>query len=207
MRNLFFLVAAVALTTLFTGCEPKIDASDPRYFDEGVTINGVTWATRNVDESGKFTSTPESSGMFYQWNRKKGWPATGPVTGWTTTPATGSIWATANDPCPTGWHVPTKEDFEKLLAASVTKWWNTYDDKYGMYFGTTAQPYLLFLPAAGYRVDTDGSLSNYGIYGVYWANQQGSASSWAFCCIILETTFSFEGPEKTFGASVRCVKD
>ena len=32
--------------------------------EEGVVINGVTWATCNVDVPGKFAAKPESPGKF-----------------------------------------------------------------------------------------------------------------------------------------------
>ena len=52
--------------------------NEMRHFfeDEGVIINGVKWATRNIDAPCVFSPTPESSGMFYQWNRKLGWAIT-----------------------------------------------------------------------------------------------------------------------------------
>jgi uncharacterized protein (TIGR02145 family) len=42
----------------------------------GVLIGDVIWATRNVDAPGTFAATPESAGMFYQWNNKVGWSIT-----------------------------------------------------------------------------------------------------------------------------------
>ena len=39
---------------------------------DGVVINGVRWATRNVDKPGTFAANPEDAGMLYQWNRKVG---------------------------------------------------------------------------------------------------------------------------------------
>ncbi|MDR1808976.1 MAG: hypothetical protein LBR34_01040, partial [Prevotella sp.] len=46
---------------------------------DGVVINGVCWATRNVDAPGTFAETPESAGMFYQWNRSLGWSSSNPL--------------------------------------------------------------------------------------------------------------------------------
>ncbi len=37
--------------------------------DIGVEINGITWATSNVDASGTFAQKPEDAGKLYQWNR------------------------------------------------------------------------------------------------------------------------------------------
>jgi len=42
-------------------------SNDP-YTDAGVIINGIKWATRNVDMPGTFAANPEDAGMFYQWD-------------------------------------------------------------------------------------------------------------------------------------------
>ena len=41
----------------------------------GVLINGVCWATRNVDAPGTFAENPEDPGMMYQWNALQHYPA------------------------------------------------------------------------------------------------------------------------------------
>jgi len=95
----------------------------PDEFDEGVTINGVTWATRNVAAPGRFSAKPESMGMFYQWNLKIEWSATVPPnssptgTTWNSSDTAGSAWEADKDPCPPGWQAPSKEQLEKLIAA------------------------------------------------------------------------------------------
>jgi len=38
--------------------------------EEGVVINGIKWATRNVASHGKFVANPEDFGRYYQWGRK-----------------------------------------------------------------------------------------------------------------------------------------
>jgi len=43
-----------------------------------------------VAAPGSFATNPEDPGMFYQWNRKTGWPATGSVTGWNNTTPVGT---------------------------------------------------------------------------------------------------------------------
>jgi hypothetical protein len=58
--------------------------------ETGVKIGNVTWATRNVGDFGTFAETPESAGMYYQWNRPVAWPTTGDVSGWNTENPSGS---------------------------------------------------------------------------------------------------------------------
>jgi len=49
-------------TLIFTSKEPQ----EP----EGVLINGVRWATRNLASHGKFVEKPEDYGALFQWGRK-----------------------------------------------------------------------------------------------------------------------------------------
>ena len=138
---------------------------------EGVEINGVIWATRNVDAVGTFASKPESAGMFYQWNRKVAYPATGAVTGWNTTSPTGAAWESANDPSPDGWRVPTKEDIDKLLDATKVDYvWTTVNEVNGARFTDKATGKSIFLPAVGQRINTNGTLEYAGDFGAYWSS-------------------------------------
>ena len=96
--------------------------------DDYVLINGVRWATRNVDAPGTFAASPESAGMFYQWNRRKAWAATGEkVPGWPpnwdgwegwswnhTNPGA-TTWEVSNDPSPAGYRVPTYAEILSLI--------------------------------------------------------------------------------------------
>ena len=59
--------------------EAKQGEVDLSYQDEGVVINGVKWATRNVDKPGTFAANPENAGMLFQWNRRVGWSANDPM--------------------------------------------------------------------------------------------------------------------------------
>ena len=129
-KSKIFLGVALLSTGIFTACEPKEPSgngnnnnnnNNTSTTDVGVVINGVTWATRNVDKPNTFAAKPESTGCFYQWNRPTAWAATGDVTGWNNTYPEGTTWATANDPCPAGWRVPTRAEIESLLNSRSLK--------------------------------------------------------------------------------------
>jgi len=145
---------------------------------EGVVINGVRWATRNVDAAGTFATTPTDYGQFYQWNRKVAWTATDVfVTGWdSSTIPGGAIWERDNDPSPAGWRVPTKAEFQSLL--QVPNYVTKINGVAGSIFGTV--PNIIFLPAAGYRSGADGTLFYQATEGDYWSNTQNDASR-AYC--------------------------
>ena len=150
--------------------------------DPGVKINGVIWATRNVDKPGTFTANPEDPGMFYQWNSKVGWRYNDPLT-----PSDGistwnpkwngngsTTWEKANDPCPPGWRIPTQDELNSLMS----KWTSaTVNGMNGFWCGTTGA--VIFLPCAGERYGNSGSGNNKGTYvelvdagppNIYWCS-------------------------------------
>ena len=141
---------------------------DPRTHDEGegVVINGVRWATRNVDMPGTFAETPESVGMFFQWNNKRAWSAVDErVEGWRGIEARGTAWYAENDPCPAGWRVPTHEELQSLVDAENE--WVTQNGVYGRLFGTA--PYQVFLPVTAWRRGR-GMLGGINAGGFYWSS-------------------------------------
>jgi len=153
--------------------EKRIAECKGQPLEQGVVINGVCWATRNVAEPGTFADKPEDAGMFYQWNHRKAWPATGSVTGWDSSDASGSSWAKANDPSPAGWRVPTLAEIKKLLDTNkVRNEWTTVNGVYGRKFTDKTSGKSIFLPAAGYRSYYVGVLYYAGNYGYYWSSTQ-----------------------------------
>ena len=74
--------------------------------DEGIVINGIKWATRNVGAPGTFANSPTDRGMFYQWNSTTGWSSTAPLVStdgsswnnsWNGGGATVTTWETKNN--------------------------------------------------------------------------------------------------------------
>ena len=172
---------------------------------EGVLINGVVWATSNVNTFRTFASSPESPGMFYQWNRATAYPVTGPVT-WNSTPPSG-VWDNANDPVPNGWRLPTKEDFEKLLSNSVSFTWTTVNGREGGRFTNLATGKSIFLPAVGRRVDTNGALEGANGYGAYWTSTKHENGVHAYY-LYMDNVSKTVNPNDpfAFGYSIRPVK-
>ena len=154
---------------------------------DGVRINGIIWSTRNVDKAGTFASAPENAGMFYQWNRKIAWPATGDRTEWDNTVPEGDTWEKVNDPCPAGWRIPTLDEINTLQDADkVTSELTTINGVNGRKYTDIATNNSLFLPAAGYRNETfigNSSISRVddaGAYGYYWSSTQYNNDCCAF---------------------------
>lgn len=140
-----------------------------------VLINGVRWATRNVGAPGTFVASPESAGMFYQWNSKAAWPATGEVSGWNSNwnggysnPSALDTWSKINDPSPAGYHIPTKAQIESLLdATKVAITQITQNGVLGRKFTDKKNGNSIFLPALGFR--SLGFLFDAGSSGNYWS--------------------------------------
>jgi uncharacterized protein (TIGR02145 family) len=211
----YFAAIAAFATVLFTSCEDPNNSgtkTDPSTIDEGVVINGVKWATRNIAAPGHFTDKTTDVGMFYQWNRKIGWSSTDPMTNsnggttWDSTVPEGTEWETANDPSPAGWRVPTYDELRTLLnTEKVTSEWTTQNGVNGRLFTDLQNGNTLFLPAAGYRGSSDGTLLDAGSGGVYWSTQRNSdkAESLVFFSVVAYT-YDFDC---RYGFSVRCAAE
>jgi len=176
--------------------------------ETGVKIGNVTWATRNVGECGAFTDAPESAGMYYQWNRSAAWSATGDVSGWNTENPSGSKWEDENDPSPTGWRVPTREEQLSLLdTGKVTTEWITQNGVKGRKFTDKATGNSIFLPAFGRREYDTGILNFAGQGGGYWSStlKEDDETSAYDLHMYLTNDPWMDTHHGNFGFQVRCV--
>ena len=171
-----------------------------RITDEGVLINGIHWATRNVDTPGTFAATPQCTGHFYQWNRRTAWRASNTPTGWNRTISTAPGWEYTHDPCPAGWRVPTLHELE-LLVQAAGEWENRYG-VYGRVFGTA--PDQLFLPAPGRLYSSNGAFFKQGVFGGYWSSRKSGGISARYLNLSGGRLGSLH---RAAGLSVRCVRD
>ncbi len=199
--KLFLLILFPVL--IFAACGGNDEIPEPT--EQGVLINGVVWATCNVDAPGTFVAKPQDPGMLYQWNRKKVWPATGDVTGWDDTTPTGDSWEEANDPCPTGWRLPTHEEQVALFeVARVDKVWTTLNGVTGYRFADKTSGSSIFLPAAGYRFYY-GTLLDVGSDGYYWSSTMFSADR-AWLLGFGSGDVGYGNSNRTDYFSIRCVR-
>jgi len=203
-----YLRNVAAIAACLAGSTTMIAQNKSNTIDEGVVINGVKWATRNVDEFGTFAEKPESAGKFYQWNRKKSWNATDQeVTDWDETTPEGTEWEKANDPSPTGWRIPCSDEIKSLLdEEKVSREWTTQNGVNGRKFTDKATKNSIFLPAVGFRSIFDGALRTVGVYGYYWSSTQHDnelADRFAFCNEYANWSYL----SRKQGFSIRCVTD
>jgi uncharacterized protein (TIGR02145 family) len=181
-------------------------------FDIGVIINGITWATRNVDMPGKFAANPEDAGMFYQWDSKIGWSSTDPMINsegdslWNNHPPVNQTWLAENDPCPKGWHVPTLQNLESLISSGSFP--GELNGVAGHFFGDSI--HKLFFPAAQSRNWVDGHIG-LSTLGFYWSCERSyeldNVSAYSLVFDKIYDRISTQGYFCSYGHSVRCVKD
>jgi uncharacterized protein (TIGR02145 family) len=193
--------------------DKSITVTQPISDENGVVINGVRWATRNVDKPGTFVARQENAGMFYQWNRKIGWSSTDPMvnseggTEWDTSPMEGEKWEKENDPCPMGWRVPTSEELLDFRNTThVTSTWTTENGVNGRWFTDIVSNASIFMPATGSRANNDGGLGAVGKTGCYWSSTPINGGGGAFSLGFGESyteTLTLSG---NIGRCVRCVK-
>ncbi|MDR1756470.1 MAG: hypothetical protein LBR65_05875 [Culturomica sp.] len=196
----------VEINALFIDDVSASSASD------AVMINGVRWATRNVDATGTFAAKPENYGQHYRWNNSTGF-APGddfPVKLPPTSINFGSDWSSANSPCPEGWRIPAYDEMlGSLETTSLTpREWILLNGVRGMRYVEESTGNAVFLPAAGWRPNSDnGSLNNSNEYGRYWTSSRNSIGDARYMVFTSNgTTSASVGYPPGPGHSVRCVK-
>ena len=152
--------------------------------ETGVVINGVMWATRNVDTVGTFVKKSENIGMFYRWNRIKAWTSISKIADLEATVPISTTWEAINDPSPEGWRVPTKTEIYKLLDTTKVKYeWLTENIVWGGRFTDKATGKSIFLPAAPWQdcngtiVSFDSTPESEDVYGQYWSSSHANTTN------------------------------
>ena len=214
-KSTYYFILAAAILTWYTPASAQTETTDI-----GVIINDVIWAARNVGAPGTFAANPEDAGMFYQWNRSIGWSTTDPIInsdndsiwngldvyidndGILNRPVVDdNTWEKVNDPCPSGWRLPTNTEFESLI--SFDNKWTTLNGVNGRIFSSDTNS--LFLPAVGHR-KWNGSLHSVNEFGYYFSSNIDNhyIDFLVFDSnLVLAKTFNYYME----GVSVRCVAD
>ena len=172
-------------------------------------------------EADPFTPSWEINGGYWQWGRKE-MAAAGPsgpgekeawsgkVAGWNQKYASENAWGEKNkvslDPCPIGFRVPSKVEWEGVFAYNTSTAVGSWTDA-STYFGSGRLiGRKLFLPAAGGRDDGGGALYGRGASGYYWSSTIGGAFN-AWNLNFERSTGDMYNSSRVYGRSVRCIEE
>ncbi|CAK7067624.1 MAG: hypothetical protein PARBA_02593 [Parabacteroides sp.] len=106
-----------------------------------------------------------------------------------------------NDPCPSGYRVPTIDELKSIRNA------NSWDGSGGLYKvnADSGCPQLI-LPAVGYRLNSEGSPVNLGTFGDYWSSSASSSTDASYI-YFGNTSLGTGTYPKASGFSIRCIKE
>ncbi|WP_407478025.1 FISUMP domain-containing protein [Elizabethkingia anophelis] len=234
--NNFFTAKAETQSTLNINLRTCGAYTAPGVYTEFMCQNlGATAAAANA-----FDPIAGNHGLKVQWGRNTtGTNGTyyytqasdqansGTISGWSQTNAANKAWnsgtetnpvKTSNDPCPSGYRVPTRTEWQGVVDYYMTTnptlkekigTFTASNTNYGSgwYLKNAAGVRTLFLPAAAYRNFPDGTLGNRGADGYYWTSTEDSTNSYGFGFDGTKLQTSATGAPRTYGFSVRCIKD
>ena len=177
---------------------PSCDDPTKEYLSKLCWAKGNLMGT-NTDQYYRW-DTPTGTGYYYTWN----------------TYYTGNTHVDGNqNPCDkldpdiygTGWHVPSKADFDNLIkCASKANPLDVKNGVKGMWFMSRTRG--LFLPAAGHRNNFEGSgttpTSGSGSYGYYWSSAPYGRYMGYY--LFVRVGVGVYDYNQEYGVSVRCVK-
>jgi uncharacterized protein (TIGR02145 family) len=218
------------LYTSITGCYAKISATvykdflchnlgantslDPHIPVVGLQGASIQWGRRGPNTTGDSSVDWQTAGNTANF-------ATAPtdvnananaISGWSTTAAANGSWAatkTVNDPCPTGYQVPTSAQWAGVNSNNIASRTGTFTNSttyYGsaLHYGPNAITKLLTLPAAGNRNSTNGTLGDRGRGGYYWSSTANGTNAF-----LLDfnsgSVFPAANADRKNGFSLRCI--
>lgn len=181
-----------------------------------------TFLDYNLGADTSLPSTTPSLGIKgdkYQW----GIPTKiSSSTDWSAAPAPDTalsdVTKTANDPCPTGYRLPTGSEWQGLIANNSIQWvGNFYEDGWGVYNRHTSGLLInnsLFLPAAG-SINVGGTIASNNASGVYYSSTalgyldyvQALVFYWAGQMPSTSKSIQVNPLYKPRGGNIRCIKE
>jgi len=180
-----------------------------------LVIDGVCWASANIDNPQTFASRADMYTKFYQWNRLTAYSADDPLTpAWNTTMDSSETWTV--NPCPPNWRIPSRTEYQ-LLHSSGSTWANenTRGNQiggrfYGPSHATCSLPNNMsgcaFFPASGSRNLTTGALTYGATRGFCWSSTQASNTNGYYLDFNSSTSTPASSGSKAYSVPIRCVR-
>lgn len=209
------LLSFLCLTTIFTVNSQTtiVDVTNP--------TTGATWMDRNLGATQAATSSTDAAayGDYYQWGRGTDGHqiatsnttivlSTTPTPGhgdfilspsindWMN-PTTDDLWqgvSGVNNPCPTGYRIPTTVEFQEEIAT-----WSSLDD-------IGAFNSVLKLPIPGVRNGNNGNLEVVGQVAYYYSSYLPSSTQTSYLAFTSSVAGIYNAIRAN-GMSCRCIKD
>jgi uncharacterized protein (TIGR02145 family) len=165
-----------------------------------------------------FTPAAEIHGAMYQFgigtealSQADNLSNTGEVPGWNNSVSGSGDWdMVTQNPCPPGWRVPTIEEWAAVINTSnnaITKVGTDWTSGSGNYYTGTQIGDALFLPTAGLRSTSNGSLNFRGIYGYYWSSTADGSYNGHYLGLNSVDQGTGNNFSRSYGFSVRCVAE
>ena len=118
-------------------------------------------------------------------------------------------WDASLNACPDGWHLPTdaewcilEQEVDPTITCNSTGWRGVNGGTKLKQGGSSGFEALL----AGNR-STSGSFGHLGSGAYFWSSSESGTNAWRRSLYVSYATVSRDGSNKSYGFSVRCIKD
>lgn len=198
-------------------CRAKVSATTYKNF---LCYNLGAYST----SADPFTPSWEIFGGYWQWGiatRAADGPTSaaalndGPLAGWNNSmPAGSGAWTdgakSPNDPCPTGYRVPTASQWDAVINHNIATFVGSFNQEptntdAGILFGTE-----LFLPLAGLRDIPDGASQYRSLIGYYWSSTEDNMVLTNARALVVDGVSPIVetiDADRLFGNSIRCIAE